>query len=78
MSDRPRHPEARGDEVLIGNMFACDLPNVGWHTKRRAKAYQLDGKRITTAGFISVLVSRAEIEAAGVLIPATGIIDHRW
>ena len=75
---RPQHPEASGDEILIGNMFACDFPKVGWRTKRKAKSYQLDGRRITTAGFVSVLVSRAEIEAAGVVIPPDGPVDHRW
>jgi hypothetical protein len=77
-STRPRHPEADDDEVLIGNMFASDFPNVGWSTKRKARSYQLDGKRITTPGFVSVLVKRAEIEAAGVPIPADGVVDHRW
>jgi hypothetical protein len=75
---RPCHPEAVGDEVLIGNMFAGDFHAVGWKTKRKAKSYQLDGTRITTAGFVSVLVSRAEIEAAGVAITLSGPIDHRW
>ena len=71
---RPRHPEAEADEELIGNMFAGDFKAVGWQSKRKARAYQLDGKRINTAGFISVLVSRREIEAAGVAIPDDGIM----
>jgi hypothetical protein len=75
---RPKHPEAQGDEVLVGNVFGVDFKAVGWRTKRRAKPYQLDGKRITTVGFVSVLVSRAEIEVAGVAIPDAGPIDHRW
>jgi len=75
---RPKHPEATGDEVLIGNMFSCDFLAVGWRTKRTAKSFQLDGKRITTRGFVSVLVSRAEIEAAGVAIPPDGVVDNRW
>lgn len=75
---RPQHPEATGDEVLVGNMFASDFRNVGWRTKRKAKAYQIDGKQITTTGFVSVLVSRAEIEGTGVSIPTTGAVDHRW
>lgn len=78
MSERPTHPEAVGDEVLLGNMFGCDFAAVGWETKRKAKSYKLDGKRITAPGFISVLVSRAEIVAAGVGIPPFGPIDHRW
>ena len=57
MTIRPQPPEAADDEVLIGNMFACDFPAVGWSTKRKAKSYQLNGERITTPGFVSVLVS---------------------
>lgn len=74
---RPRHPDAVGDEVMIGNMFACDVAAVGWKTKRKAMPFQLDGKPITSS-FVSVLVSRAEIEAAGVSISAERPIDHRW
>ncbi len=73
---RPKHPEAIGDEVLIGNMWLTDFPTVGWKTKRKAAPYLLNGRRVTTPGFVSVLVSRAELEAAGVAIPIAGQIDY--
>lgn len=75
---RPRHPEAIGDEVMIGNMFTCDFPLVGWSTKRKATCYNLAGERLRPAGFVSILVSRAEIEAVGVVVPDSGTVDHRW
>lgn len=78
-ADRFHHPAADDDEVLLGNMFAGDFPMVGWQTKRKVQpSYGTDGKRITTQGFVSVLVKRSEIEAAGVGIPDIGPIDHRW
>ena len=71
------HPEAREGEVLIGNMFVCDFTAVGWRTKRLGKvAYETSGKRIPN--FRPVFVSRFEIEAAGVAIPDSGVIDHKW
>lgn len=74
---RPQHPEATDEEVCIGNMFAADFRRVGWTTKRLGrKAYEASGKVIPN--FRPVLVARAEIEAAGVPIPPTGPVDHRW
>jgi hypothetical protein len=76
-AERVRHPEADADEIWIGNMFAVDFPKVGWETKRMGEvAYEARGRRI--ANFRPVFVKRAEIEAAGVPIPATGPMDHRW
>jgi hypothetical protein len=77
---RMSHPEILPGEVLIGNMFRSDFKFVGWKTKRRGvTAYLTNGKPIPkTQGFCPVFVTRAEIEAAGVAIPATGPVDHRW
>lgn len=77
---RPTHPEATATEVLIGNMWRSDFPKVGWKTKRLGKtAYLTNGKPIPKSqAFAPVFVQRAEIEAAGVPIPDSGPIDHRW
>jgi hypothetical protein len=78
------HPEQQNGEVLIGQMFRADFKMVGWKTKRRGvTAYFMDGKQKGKAipksqGFCPVFVQRAEIEAAGVAVPETGPIDHRW
>lgn len=76
---RVNHPEAKEDEVWIGNMFRSDFSRVGWNTRRLGEtAYLTNGKQIPKSqGFGPVFVKRSEIEAAGVDIPAMGIIDHR-
>lgn len=77
--DRFRHPEATPDETCIGNVYACDFPMIGWTTKRLGKVpYGSDGQRLKGGSMRPVLVKVAEIEAAGVPIPATGPVDHRW
>lgn len=76
---RPVHPEQTDDDVWIGNMQAADFKHVGWTTKRIGKRPQeMSGKAITTAGFRPVFVKRSEIEGAGVPIPDSGPVDHRW
>lgn len=80
MMTRTIHPEARDGEVLIGNMWGVDFAKVGWTTKRRGMvAYFTDGRPIPKSqAFVPCFVQRSEIEAAGVDIPETGVIDHRW
>lgn len=74
---RPIHPEAAAHEILIGNMFAADFRRVGWTTKRLGKvAYEASGKVIQN--FRPVFVARYEVESAGVEIPDSGAVDHRW
>lgn len=76
---RPRHPDAEDDEVHIGNCWRTDAPAIGWRTKRLvAPCLNSDGQLFRTPGFCAVLVKRAEIEAAGIRIPNTGPVDHRW
>lgn len=79
-SDRLPHPEATGEEVCIGNILASDFGPIGWATKRlgRVSLNTFDGKPLKGGNMRPVFVSRKEIEAAGVAIPATGPIDHRW
>jgi hypothetical protein len=78
------HPEILSGEILIGQMFKSDFKFVGWKTKRRGMtAYFMVGNKKGQAipksqGFCPVFVARAEIEAAGVAIPETGPVDHRW
>ncbi len=74
------HPEIRPGEILIGNMWGSDFKNVGWISKRRGNvAYFTDGRPIPrTQAFVPCFVQRSEIEAAGVAIPGTGVIDHNW
>lgn len=77
---RAVHPEAHDGEVWIGNMRRGDFRAVGWTNKRFGKtAYFTDGTPFPKSqGFGPVFVERAEIEAAGVAIPESGVIDHRW
>lgn len=77
---RTIHPEAHPDETWIGNLFATDFKLVGWTTKRRGEtAYMANGNAIPrNQGFRPVFVTTSELTAAGVQIPDTGTIDHRW
>lgn len=77
--DKP-HPEASDDEVCIGNIWSCDFAAIGWQTKRLGKIpLSAEGERLRGGSMRPVLVSRAEIEAAGVVIPDDGRrVDHRW
>lgn len=76
---RFNHPDAAPGEILLGGMFAADVASVGWASARAVRpAYDMTGQRITTPGWVNVLVAEAEVLAAGVPIPDTGPIDHRW
>jgi hypothetical protein len=77
---RASHPEATADEVFIGNIWRSDFSKIGWKTKRLGRiAYASDGREIPKhQAFSPVFASREEVEAAGVAIPDTGVIDHCW
>lgn len=73
------HPEATPTEVHIGNVYGCDFPKVGWITKRLGKVPMgSNGNPLKGGNMKPVFVERIEIENAGVPIPDTGPIDHRW
>lgn len=73
------HPEALAGEVWMGNLWAVDFQQVGWKSKRLGKVtYDSDGVRFTSGNMRPCFIAQSEAEAAGVAIPATGPIDHRW
>ena len=79
MTERFRHPEEQPGEVWLGNIYATDFKAIGWRTKRLGVTpFASDGTRLKGGNMRPVLVLRAEIEAAGVPIPPSGAIDHRW
>ena len=79
MTDRFVHPEATADEILIGNIYACDFARVGWKTKRLGKvALDHSGKKLKGGNMRPVFAARSEVLLAFVDIPDIGPIDHRW
>lgn len=78
-AERFVHPEAVAGEVWLGNVYAVDFKFIGWTTKRLgSKPYDSYGAPLKGGNMRPVLVSRREIEEAGVAIPVVGPIDHRW
>jgi hypothetical protein len=78
-AERFAHPEAEAGEVWLGNVFAVDFKFIGWTTKRLgSKPYDSYGALLKGGNMRPVLVSRQEVEDAGVAIPAVGPINHRW
>jgi hypothetical protein len=76
---RVTHPLQRDDEVLLGSMFASDVRHLRWKSARAVTpAIDSDGNTIAPRTFVSVLVLRAELKAAGVHIPDRGPVQHLW
>lgn len=73
------HPEARPDEVHIGNVYGVDFKAIGWASKRLGKLPRgADGSVLKGGNMKPVFVLRSEIEESGVEIPEAGPVDHRW
>ena len=77
---RRQHPEATADEVHVGNIYAIDFAAIGWTTRRLGKIPRSSttGEVVKGGPMRPVFAQRSEIEAAGVAIPVTGPVDHRW
>lgn len=74
------HPETLPGEVCIGNVYRSDFHRIGWKSRRLGTVHHdaEDGTRIKGSPQVPVFVLRLELEAAGVPIPHTGVIDHNW
>jgi len=78
-AERFAHPEAEAGEVWLGNIYGVDFKHISWATKRLGREpYDSYGAPLKGGNMRPVLVSRQEVEDAGVAIPVVGPIDHRW